>query len=243
MYHKESRPGNWIAQNVKLVTLTLVDGDGERIHTRLNNSLSHLNNELVRGDKIRLDLFTPIEYRVNNESPLMPALFVHKLSCIGRDYDNMPDVRTNIFRACSSKQQSDSSADFEPIDDDIVIDPRKHNFPECMYSKRLCAMHGVCFLSCVCLAIPVEKLDLVGIHEECYFATTALTEMPANQKRNMIYWWYATNIYNIAGRGVIDRLPLCLEYQVRKLYPNPDGVAYTGCKRGTNAKRTRKTNT
>jgi hypothetical protein len=26
-YHKESRPGNWISQNVKLVTLTLVRAD------------------------------------------------------------------------------------------------------------------------------------------------------------------------------------------------------------------------
>jgi len=82
-FRKESHPGNWATQNVKLVTLTLVDGDGERIHTRLNNSLSHLNNELQWGDKIRLDLFTPIEYRVTNESPLMPALFVHQLSHVG----------------------------------------------------------------------------------------------------------------------------------------------------------------
>lgn len=91
----------------------------------------------------------------------MPALFVHKLSCVGRDYDNLPDVHANIFLACSSKQQSDSSADFEPIGDNIVIDPCKHNPLECTYSKRLCRIHGVRFLSCVCLAIPVEKLDLV----------------------------------------------------------------------------------
>ncbi len=97
----------------------------------------------------------------------MPALFAHKLSRVGRDYDNLPDVRTNIFRACSSKQQTDSSADFEPIDDNIVVDPHKHNSPECTYSNRLCAMRGVRFLSCVCLAIPVETYDLVGIDQEC----------------------------------------------------------------------------
>jgi hypothetical protein len=49
-FHKECRPGISVTQNVKLVTLTLVDGDGEHIQTRLNNSLSHLNNELQRGD-------------------------------------------------------------------------------------------------------------------------------------------------------------------------------------------------
>ena len=51
----------------------------------VTDSLSHLNRELQRGDKIRLDLFTPFEYHVTNESPLMPALFVHQLSRVGRD--------------------------------------------------------------------------------------------------------------------------------------------------------------
>jgi len=100
-------------------------------------------------------------------------------------------------------------------------------------------MYGIHFLNCVCDAIPVEKLDLGAIHQDCYFSTTELTHMPNNQKRNMICWWYATNIYNIAGRGNIDKLPLCLEYLVRQLYPNPDGEAYTGCKRGANGKRNR----
>jgi hypothetical protein len=240
-FRKESRPGNWAAQNVKLVTLTLVDGDGERIHTRLNNCLSHLNNELQRGDKIRLDLFTPIEYRVTNESPLLPALFVHQLSRVGRD-NNLPDAfvnRSQFISCTTSKSNVVRSADWEPIDNELVIDPRQHDLPECTYGERKCAMYGVRFLNCVCDAIPVEKLDLGAIHQDCYFATTELKDMPNNQKRNMIYWWYATNIYNIAGRGNIDRLPLCLEYRVRQLYPNPDGEAYTGCKRGANGKRNR----
>ncbi len=86
------------------------------------------------------------------------------------------------------------SADWEPIDNELVIDPRQHDVPECTYGERKCAMYGVRFLNCVCDAIPVEKLDLDAIHQDCYFATTELTHMPNNQKRNMIYWWYATNI-------------------------------------------------
>jgi hypothetical protein len=137
-----------------------------------------------------------------------------------------------------SKQVCARSADWQPIDNEVVIDPWEHDPPECMYGRRKCTSYGVQFLNCICDAIPVdvEKLDLAAIHQDCYFATTKLMEMPNNQKQNMIYWWYATNIYNVAGRGNIDRLPLCLEYWVRQLYPNPDGEAYTGCKRGANAK-------
>jgi len=133
-----------------------------------------------------------------------------------------------------------SSANWEPINNELGIDPREHDPPECTYARRKCALYGIRFLSCVCDAIPVEKIDLASIHQDCYFATTELMEMPNNQKCNMIYWWYATNIYNIAGRGNIDRLPLCLEYWMRQIYPNPDGDAYIGCKKGANGKRTRK---
>jgi hypothetical protein len=124
-FRKESRPGNWATQNVKLVTLTLVDGDGERIHTQLNNSLSHLNNELQRKDKIRLDLFTPIEYRVTNKSPLMPALFVQQLSRVGRD-NNLPDAfinRSQFISCTTSKSIVVHLADWEPVDNELFIDP------------------------------------------------------------------------------------------------------------------------
>jgi hypothetical protein len=84
--------------------------------------------KLQRGDKIHFNLFTSIKYRVTNESPLMPALFVYKLFHVGRDFENLPNVLTNCCLACSSKP-SELSANCEPIDDKIVIDPCKHNPP------------------------------------------------------------------------------------------------------------------
>ena len=102
------------------------------------DSLSHLNSELQRRDKICLDLFTPFENHVTNESPLMPALFVHQLSRVGRD-NNLPDafINQSQFISCTmSKSIVEHSADWEPIDNELVIDPRQHNLPEYTYGER-----------------------------------------------------------------------------------------------------------
>jgi len=45
----------------------------------------------------------------------------------------------------------------------------------------------------------VHKLDLATIKDDCYFATDEMDKMTNPHKRNMIYWWYATNIYSICS--------------------------------------------
>ncbi len=52
---------------------------------------------------------------------------------------------------------------------------------------------------------------------------TTLSKMTNSQKRCMIYWWYATNIYSICGKKNRMKLPDCLVNAVRKAYPEPDG--------------------
>ena len=43
----------------------------------------------------------------------------------------------------------------------------------------------------------------------------------------MMYWWYATNVYSLCGKGNRGKLPDCLEYAIKKTYPEPEGVAYS----------------
>jgi hypothetical protein len=93
------------------------------------------------------------------------------------------------------------------------------------------------FIKCVCEVIPVNQRNLQAIKEDCYFATDNLESMSNSHKRNMIYWWYATNVFSISGKGTRGQLPLCLEYEIRKEFPNPDGVPYKGYKGRHNKKR------
>jgi hypothetical protein len=213
-------------QTVKMTELRLVDADGDQIHARLNHSLAEVGCMLRRGDKIRLDMFTPLRYRINSASPRMPMLFIHKMSRVGNQPLDDDDVKGMV--PCSRAHPREHLDAFEPEDDNLVIDPRVNPKPACTPDNRLCAKYGIRFLTCVCDAIPVDSLDLETVKQDCYFATDELESMPNNHKRNMIFWWYATNIYSVVGKNNTERMPLCLEYAIREKYTNPDGVPFKG---------------
>ena len=64
--------------------------------------------------------------------------------------------------------------------------------------------------------------------EDCYLTTDELNIIPNNHERNIVFWWYATNVYSIVGKGNTKRISICLEYAIREKYPNPDVVPYKG---------------
>ena len=78
------------------------------------------------------------------------------------------------------------------------------------------------------MTLPVGQCDLATIKEDCYFATDELEEMTPSHKRNILFWWHATNVYNISGKSKRGKLPECLEYAMRLEHPNLDGVRYKG---------------
>jgi hypothetical protein len=73
---------------------------------------------------------------------------------------------------------------FESEEDYLIIHPRKHKKPECTNERRCYAMYGIRFLTCVCDAIPVSKLDLEAIKFDCYFATAEISDMEPHHIRN-----------------------------------------------------------
>ena len=224
-------------QNVKFTEVKLVDGDGQKIHARLNRNLVEVGHVLKRGDKIRLDCFTPIRYRINASSPRMPMLFIHNLSRVGSEPLEDEDIEPKMMACTSMLTPREPLDEFECLEDYYIIDPRVHPKPKCTNEERCCAMYGLRFITCVCDAIPVSSLDLETIKADCYFATKDFDKMEPNHKRNMVYWWYATNVYSIVGKGNVQRLPLCLEYAIREKWPNTDGKPYKGNKKLVTKKR------
>lgn len=56
-------------------------------------------------------------------------------------------------------------------------------------------------------------------------------EFIPSHKRWSIYWYYAINVFGLAGVGQRRKLlPECFVECVRRMYPNPRGVCYTGHK-------------
>lgn len=225
--HHDDRTGRQDPQRVKLTEMELIDGDGQQIHARLNIALTETGRLLRRGDRIRLDLFSEVMFRANSSSPRLPALFISALSRLGSEVLDDDDIAPEIS-ACTRTLASEQADSVVPEYDGDPIDPRKDAKPKCTDEHRFCAVYGLRFLGCVCDVIPVADCNLATLKEDCYFATDDLAKMSNSHKRNMIFWWYATNVFSIVGKHKIGRLPLCLEYAVREAYPNPADEPYKG---------------
>ena len=137
-------------------------------------------------------------------------------------------VRDKLLVCNSTSETAENQAALLGAPDHDGLDPRATSPPVCTNENRVCARYGVRFIGCVCDVLPVGQRDLATIKEDCYFATDDLDEMTPSHKRNMFFWWYATNVYNISGKSKRGKLPECLEYAIRLEHPNPDGVRYKG---------------
>ena len=88
----------------------------------------------------------------------------------------------------------------------------------CSSNHRCCSVYGVSTVLCLCDTDPVQNINLEMVREYCYFATTEVSKMSNSWKRNMLYWWYMTNTYNICGKRTRADPPACLKAAIRKTY-------------------------
>jgi hypothetical protein len=188
-------------QAIKLTEIRLVDGDSHQIHCRLALHLADRGRALERDDKLRLDLFTPPSFEINANTHRMPALFIVQMSHVGHSalLDDM--VREELLVCNSTRETADNQAALLGAPDHDGLDPWATSPPVCTNENRVCARYGVWFIGCVCDVLLVGQRYLATIKEDCYFAAVDLDEMTPSHKRNMLFWWYATNVYNISGKS------------------------------------------
>ena len=177
-------------QKVKLTHLTLVDGDKNQIHCRLATHLADTGRALSEGDMIKLDLFTELSYRVNQASPLMPAIFLIKYTRVRREPvpRDIKDMIPYTYNPPQLNLHDDQRKSPYPI-----IDPITQPTPKCTYDNRLCRKFGINFIGrCICEEILVADRDLDIIAEDCHLINKPAKELTENKpKRLMLYWWYA----------------------------------------------------
>ena len=116
----------------------------------------------------------------------------------------------------------DTAADDSDVADAPAIGP------DGFCNGELCSIEGLVTSHCYLRRIDHPRLE--NIREACYFATKAVEEMENKHKRFCLYWWWATNVYCIRGKGMRAELPACVVQSIRTLYPNPPGQPYTGFK-------------
>ena len=92
----------------------------------------------------------------------------------------------------------------------------------CNCNGDLCSKHGVEFVTCLTECVPVESISLPLVARECVFATRKLEDMTSSEKIFLLYYYYATTIYQFYGKGNQVELPECVKRAVRALHPNED---------------------
>jgi len=216
--------------HVHVTSLRLCDGSKDQVLGRLSMHLAHDGRRLGAGEIIRLNSFTPIRYTPSKEegSPhRSPAVVIHTYTRLG--YSPVPrDLKDPIHCPTMTREEIEqyslNSLQFPPdASGERPGFEKIGDKPKCTPEKRCCSLYGVSMVSCVCETDPVDKLDLEVVREYCYFATKTVDKMDNGLKRNMLYWWYMTNIYHICGKGKRKPLPSCLAYAIRNQYKSDDG--------------------
>ena len=221
------------AQRVKLTQLTLMDGDNNQIHARLATHLTDTGRNLGEGDIICLDMFSSLTYHVNDVSQLFPALFVQRFHTIG--HHPLPAQESiNDILQCNNLNVNWNNSENNDHPPQYYVYPRKQPKPKCTYENRLCRKFGVNFIArCICDEIPPSQQDLAVVAEDCYLITQPFETLSNKSKRLMLYWWYATNIYSLCGKGRRGKLPDCLEYEIKRLFlPEDNEEDFTQFKKG-----------
>jgi len=214
---------------VKIVCLTVVDGDNNRLLARCAVHLTETAVHLHEGHVLRLRMFNDLVMKPNSGSPPTAVIVIVQMDVMGSGpfLTDVTNMQTPTLSALPTETEEFKDASPSPtlgkeFEQPPIPDP-------CTRSDRHCSMYGLHFRRCICDKIPVADQDLVAIKRSCPFATGgSVDELTANQKRNMLYWWYATNHFLICGKGIRGPLPDCLVYAIRCLYPNRKGVLYVG---------------
>jgi hypothetical protein len=204
---KNGRESNTQAP-MQFTHLSLRDGDNNTMLGRMACHNTQEARKLKPGDIVKLSLFTELTYRIGDSDP-MPGVVIINYSRVG--YASLPvDINNPLVCAGSDLIGTTlSTAAEHTVENENNIQNDITN-TECTFKNRLCSKHGVSLICCICESNPVSELDLQTVKEDCYFATHEVADMTNSQKRCMIYWWYATNIYSICGKGRRLQLPDCL---------------------------------
>ena len=67
--------------------------------------------------------------------------------------------------------------------------------------EECCSRYGINFIECITHTFNVDSMAIDDIMHGCYFVEGKYSETMTNkEKRFLLYWWFATNIYLVCGR-------------------------------------------
>lgn len=215
-------------QKERIVSVSLVDGSNDRLLGKLSTAATDSASQLTTGAVIQLNTFTPVShYHKNN---FRAGVLIVNFTVLGHcELLCRRDRISTCYIEAAEVEEVPTSESVATVDIGEDYEPVPLPSSLCSEDRRLCTMAGVKMHACICECNPVQSVPLDVVARSCYFVNSSVSDMENNQKRNILYWYYATNIYGFRGQTV-RKLPECLEFAIRRLYPNKRGKKYVGCK-------------
>ena len=208
--------------------LRLRDGTNDVMTGRLSMHLAHDGRNLTFGDVIELGMFTPMTFKDSGEGKpyRSPGVIIHSFSKV-RNSTVPRKLNTPIHCEPLADNESEDEVNNSTLAEALISGDNDGYEElvevECTPENRYCAKYGFNPVLCICETDPVDTLDLEMVHELCWFADRKVEKMEPTLKRNMLFWWYMTNHYNICGKGNRKPPPDCLKAAIRMAYPEPSG--------------------
>ena len=86
-----------------------------------------------------------------------------------------------------------------------------------------CSVYGMNFIACIVKTFNIKGLCIEDIMSQCHYMDgKEHTNLTNKERRFVLYWWFATNVYLICGSRNRCKLPICLINGIRKEYPEAD---------------------
>ena len=220
-------------------SLTLLDGSGKLIIARVGMAAQDLARGLRQGYVIKLIEYHQYFIAKHDDKYSTAGIGLMRFEVAG--FGNLPEgdfAAAGISDKAHLTKKVQAEIDEDEVQDENVFlgwDESKERPPQprncCTVAGRSCSMYGTLFFrKCVCDEIPVPDDDdmLKPIADKYFAKDRPVSEMGNNMKRNLLYWYYAHEVYHV--RGWLHRMPLpsCLVFKIRMMYPNELGNEYKG---------------
>ncbi|EJK66323.1 hypothetical protein THAOC_12765 [Thalassiosira oceanica] len=192
--------------------LAALDGDGIPIVLRVDSTLNAAAALLTPGTIVAVSSFVTLYFSYSNSEDLRCAMVVKEFERVGyqpfslEDNERVKSVKLTVTVRRTVKTKTPPEGEERTI-------------PVCQCDGTHCSKHGVHFIQCVTKCMPVSSVSLELVARDCCYATKAVAEMTNSEKRFLLYYYYATSVYQFCGKGNRVQLPECLIAAVRGLYP------------------------
>lgn len=199
--------------------LNAIDGDGTVITVRLDSTLNSEGKLLAAGAVIRVASAFAVYMNYGE-------MYDERCAIVLRDFvilctRPVPSERSGPHTKrlkVENKTDEENNNDSSNNANDETESPSMKCNNTC--SGQLCSKHGLNFSVCLAKCVPIEGISLARVAKECVFVTKEFKDMTNKNKRFLLYYYYATSVYQFHGAGNRIELPECIVSRVRQAYPD-----------------------